>query len=73
MTPDLDRGSSLFDTLEFTHDVQAYKLLVIWSGRLDSNQRPPRPERGALPTALRPDVQFNFRDFLQNWAIYIRY
>ena len=56
MTPDLDRGSSLFDTLEFTHDVQAYKLLVIWSGRLDSNQRPPRPERGALPTALRPDV-----------------
>ena len=43
------------------------------SGRLDSNQRPPRPERGALPTALRPDVQFNFRDFLQNWAIYIRY
>lgn len=21
----------------------------IWSGRLDSNQRPPRPERGALP------------------------
>ena len=25
------------------------------SGRLDSNQRPPRPERGALPTALRPD------------------
>ena len=27
-----------------------------WSGRLDLNQRPPRPERGALPTALRPDT-----------------
>ena len=66
MTPDLDRGSSLFDTLEFTHDVQAYKLLVIWSGRLDSNQRPPRPERGALPTALRPDVHINFRSLLRN-------
>ena len=29
----------------------------LWSGRLDLNQRPPRPERGALPTALRPDIQ----------------
>ena len=25
-----------------------------WSGRQDSNLRPPRPKRGALPTALRP-------------------
>ena len=47
------------------------QFLMNWSGRLDSNQRPPRPERGALPTALRPDIQINFRDFLQNWAIYI--
>ena len=48
-------------------------FLMNWSGRLDSNQRPPRPERGALPTALRPDIQINFRDFLQNWATYIGY
>ena len=26
-----------------------------WSGLLDSNQRPHRPERRALPTALNPD------------------
>ncbi len=26
-----------------------------WSGREDSNLRPPSPEPGALPTALRPD------------------
>ena len=26
-----------------------------WSGRLDLNQRPPSPEPGALPAALRPD------------------
>lgn len=26
-----------------------------WSGWLGSNQRPPRPKRGALPTALHPD------------------
>ena len=27
-----------------------------WSGLLDSNQRPLRPERSALPTALNPDA-----------------
>ena len=32
---------------------------ISWSGRLDLNQRPPRPERGALPTALRPDTSYH--------------
>lgn len=27
------------------------------SGLEDSNFRPPRPERGALPTALNPDLR----------------
>ena len=29
--------------------IGAPTLLYQWSGRLDLNQRPPRPERGALP------------------------
>ena len=29
--------------------------MIVWSGLLDSNQRPHRPERRALPTALNPD------------------
>ncbi len=29
-------------------------ILASWSGLLDSNQRPHRPERRALPTALNP-------------------
>ncbi len=28
----------------------------MWSGCRDSNSGPPRPERGALPTALHPDA-----------------
>ena len=31
-------------------------LTLVLSGLLDSNQRPHRPERRALPTALNPDV-----------------
>ncbi len=30
--------------------------MIVWSGLLDSNQRPHRPERRALPTALNPDI-----------------
>ena len=51
----------------FRHIVEARRGLVsadslrrlrgILVGRLDLNQRPPRPERGALPTALRPDLR----------------
>ena len=34
-----------------------YNILAhIWSGLLDSNQRPLRPERSALPTALNPEA-----------------
>ena len=32
----------------------------IWSGREDSNLRPPRPKRGALPTEPLPDQQNNY-------------
>ena len=28
---------------------QGFHIDLEWSGRLDLNQRPPRPERGALP------------------------
>ena len=31
--------------------------LLVKSGLLDSNQRPLRPERSALPTALNPDLR----------------
>ena len=27
-----------------------------WSGCADSNRGPPRPKRGALPTALHPEI-----------------
>ena len=44
-----------------TRDIQLGRLTLYqlsysrtWSGRLDSNQRPPAPKAGALPTALRP-------------------
>ena len=33
-----------------------FVFLLFWSGRLDLNQRPHRPKRCALPTALRPGV-----------------
>ena len=29
-----------------------------WSGRVDLNHRPPRPERGALTPALRPEAMY---------------
>ena len=32
------------------------EIRVFWSGRHDSNVRPPRPKRGALPTGPRPDT-----------------
>ena len=32
-------------------------LYLILSGQQDSNLRPPRPERGALPTALYPELR----------------
>src|SRR5688572_29874022 len=33
-----------------------------WSGRLGSNQRPPGPKPGALPTAPRPDNDYPTRE-----------
>ena len=33
-----------------------FSTAVIQSGWADSNRRPPRPKRGALPTALHPDA-----------------
>jgi hypothetical protein len=35
---------------------QAFENAKKWSGRLDLNQRPHRPERCALPSAPRPDI-----------------
>ena len=37
-----------------------YDLLKVKSGWADLNRRPPRPKRGALPTALHPErVEYN--------------
>ena len=38
-----------------------------WSRRRDSNPRPLRPERNALPTALRLDLAF-FRKWSNMWS-----
>ena len=38
--------------------------LAFWSGWSDSNGRPLRPERSALPTALHPDIFFDLKGSL---------
>ena len=36
--------------------------LLFWSGRQDSNLRPPGPKPGALPIAPRPEEIFAYQD-----------
>ena len=35
-------------------NLNGHFILPFWSGWADSNRRPPRPNRGALPTAPHP-------------------
>ena len=39
-----------------------------WSGRGDSNSRPPAPKAGALPTALLPEEQNCTSCHLRKWS-----
>ena len=53
MTSQEQQVKPLLDDLVSTvHDCANYK--GEWSGRLDSNQRPPAPEAGALPDCATP-------------------
>ena len=54
------RGSVVFDTQLLRSRGRKHLGFVEWSGRLDLNQRPLRPERSALHQAEpRPDFPYN--------------
>ncbi len=48
-TPNLPHQEKRASAKRLTPLFDYEKNECIWSGRLDLNQRPPRPERGALP------------------------
>ena len=52
LAPELAKGINA--TLQGQNS-QKQALYTVWSGRQDSNLRPQRPKRCALPTVLRPD------------------
>ena len=69
-SPDKLRMSQIrpgFKVFKNKKTVKDYLFHRLMSGLLDSNQRPLRPERSALPTALNPDLR------LQRYCIFLNY
>ncbi len=49
-----------------------FLLLFLWSGLLDSNQRPRAPQTCALPTALNPEQLYAFLEMrVQRYNVFL--
>lgn len=59
LAPELAKGINA--TLQGQNS-QKQALYTVWSGRPDSNRRPQRPKRCALPTVLRPGLILKWRN-----------
>lgn len=56
-------GAITLPERELMRGNRRFPFMLTWSGRLDSNQRPPDPQPGILPTELRPGTSYCSRKF----------